>query len=91
MILMNEFARLYFVFKRFCVHGHVLIFFTLSLVAFISFSACLRVLSFNLTQIAKTFREKAIPCDVIWMDIDYMDGFRCFTFDQVGSLSTLLV
>ncbi|KAK6129905.1 hypothetical protein DH2020_036299 [Rehmannia glutinosa] len=33
-------------------------------------------------QIARTFREKGIPCDVIWMDIDYMDGFRCFTFDQ---------
>ncbi|GJU27357.1 heteroglycan glucosidase 1 [Tanacetum coccineum] len=33
-------------------------------------------------EIAKTFREKGIPCDVIWMDIDYMDGFRCFTFDQ---------
>ncbi|XP_073014218.1 uncharacterized protein [Typha latifolia] len=33
-------------------------------------------------QIARTFREKSIPCDVIWMDIDYMDGFRCFTFDQ---------
>ncbi|XP_073139357.1 uncharacterized protein [Henckelia pumila] len=33
-------------------------------------------------QIAKMFREKGIPCDVIWMDIDYMDGFRCFTFDQ---------
>ncbi|XP_015575072.1 alpha-glucosidase 2 isoform X1 [Ricinus communis] len=33
-------------------------------------------------EVAKTFREKGIPCDVIWMDIDYMDGFRCFTFDQ---------
>ncbi|CAI9095040.1 OLC1v1030896C2 [Oldenlandia corymbosa var. corymbosa] len=33
-------------------------------------------------EIAKTFREKDIPCDVIWMDIDYMDGFRCFTFDK---------
>ncbi|KAJ6701459.1 ALPHA-GLUCOSIDASE [Salix koriyanagi] len=33
-------------------------------------------------EIARTFREKGIPCDVIWMDIDYMDGFRCFTFDQ---------
>ncbi|XP_058189003.1 uncharacterized protein LOC131306639 isoform X1 [Rhododendron vialii] len=33
-------------------------------------------------EIAQTFREKGIPCDVIWMDIDYMDGFRCFTFDQ---------
>uniref|UniRef100_A0A1D1XRD3 Alpha-glucosidase 2 n=1 Tax=Anthurium amnicola TaxID=1678845 RepID=A0A1D1XRD3_9ARAE len=33
-------------------------------------------------KIAKTFREKGVPCDVIWMDIDYMDGFRCFTFDK---------
>ncbi|XAR70739.1 Alpha-glucosidase [Bertholletia excelsa] len=33
-------------------------------------------------EIAKTFRQKGMPCDVIWMDIDYMDGFRCFTFDQ---------
>ncbi|KAG2680510.1 hypothetical protein I3760_11G101900 [Carya illinoinensis] len=34
-------------------------------------------------EIANTMREKGIPCDVIWMDIDYMDGFRCFTFDKV--------
>ncbi|XP_057997223.1 uncharacterized protein LOC110646260 isoform X2 [Hevea brasiliensis] len=33
-------------------------------------------------EIARTFRKKGIPCDAIWMDIDYMDGFRCFTFDQ---------
>ncbi|XP_042427481.1 alpha-glucosidase 2-like isoform X2 [Zingiber officinale] len=33
-------------------------------------------------EIARTFRDKGIPCDVIWMDIDYMDGFRCFTFDK---------
>ncbi|KMZ74916.1 alpha-glucosidase, family GH31 [Zostera marina] len=33
-------------------------------------------------KIAETFREKSIPCDVIWMDIDYMDGFRCFTFNK---------
>ncbi|XP_019182231.1 PREDICTED: uncharacterized protein LOC109177350 isoform X2 [Ipomoea nil] len=33
-------------------------------------------------EIARTFREKKIPCDVIWMDIDYMDGFRCFTFNK---------
>lgn len=31
-------------------------------------------------QIADTFRDKQIPCDVIWMDIIYMDGFRIFTF-----------
>ncbi|XP_021288347.1 uncharacterized protein LOC110419565 isoform X2 [Herrania umbratica] len=33
-------------------------------------------------EVARKFREKGIPCDVIWMDIDYMDGFRCFTFDK---------
>ncbi|GJU20784.1 heteroglycan glucosidase 1 [Tanacetum coccineum] len=33
-------------------------------------------------EIAKTFREKRIPCDVIWMDVDHTDGFRTFTFDQ---------
>jgi alpha-glucosidase len=32
-------------------------------------------------SIAKTFREKAIPCDSIWMDIDYMDHYRIFSFD----------
>ena len=31
-------------------------------------------------EIADTFREKQIPCDVIWLDIIYMDGFRIFTF-----------
>lgn len=31
-------------------------------------------------EIADTFRMKKIPCDVIWMDIHYMDGYRVFTF-----------
>jgi alpha-glucosidase len=33
-------------------------------------------------SIAKTFREKNIPCDVIYLDIHYMDGYRVFTFDK---------
>ncbi|SNX54842.1 glycoside hydrolase family 31 protein [Thermoanaerobacterium sp. RBIITD] len=32
-------------------------------------------------ELADTFREKEIPCDVIYLDIDYMDGFRVFTWD----------
>jgi alpha-glucosidase len=32
--------------------------------------------------IAKGFREHRIPCDTIWFDIDYMDGYRVFTFDK---------
>lgn len=33
-------------------------------------------------NLAKTFREKKIPCDVIYLDIHYMDGYRCFTWDE---------
>ncbi len=33
-------------------------------------------------EIAEEFRRRGIPCDVIWLDIDYMDGFRIFTFDR---------
>ena len=29
-------------------------------------------------MITKNFREKKIPCDGIYLDIDYMDGCRCF-------------
>jgi alpha-glucosidase len=35
-------------------------------------------------QIASEFRRRKIPCDVLWMDIDYMDGYRIFTFDPKG-------
>ncbi|QKK08826.1 MAG: DUF5110 domain-containing protein [Planctomycetota bacterium] len=35
-------------------------------------------------EVARGFRERNIPADVIWMDIDYMDGFRVFTFDPEG-------
>jgi alpha-glucosidase len=32
-------------------------------------------------EIVEEFPKRLIPCDAVWMDIDYMDGFRCFTFD----------
>nr|WP_276108306.1 glycoside hydrolase family 31 protein [Listeria costaricensis] len=32
-------------------------------------------------RIAKTFKEKGIPLDCIFMDIHYMDDFRVFTFN----------
>ncbi len=32
-------------------------------------------------EIADGFRSRKIPCDVIWFDIDYMDGYRVFTVD----------
>eukprot|EP01125_Pyxidicula_operculata_P002123 TRINITY_DN12065_c0_g1_i1.p1 TRINITY_DN12065_c0_g1~~TRINITY_DN12065_c0_g1_i1.p1 ORF type:complete len:831 (+),score=75.39 TRINITY_DN12065_c0_g1_i1:184-2676(+) len=32
-------------------------------------------------ELARNFRSRNIPCDVIWFDIHYMDGFRIFTFD----------
>jgi len=32
-------------------------------------------------EIADGFREREIPCDVIWYDIDYMDENRCFSID----------
>ncbi len=35
-------------------------------------------------DVAKTMREKDIPCDVMWMDILYMRGYRIFTFDPKG-------
>jgi alpha-glucosidase len=33
-------------------------------------------------RIARTFREKRIPADVLYLDIDYMDGYRVFTWDS---------
>lgn len=32
-------------------------------------------------EIANQFRELEIPCDALYLDIDYMDGYRCFTWD----------
>lgn len=33
-------------------------------------------------EIARGFRDRDIPCDVIWHDIDYMQDFLCFTFHR---------
>lgn len=34
--------------------------------------------------VAEGFRTHQIPCDVIHLDIDYMDDFKVFTFDPVA-------
>ena len=36
----------------------------------------------NVKALASKFRELNIPCDALYLDIDYMDGFRCFTWDK---------
>ncbi|MCW9707018.1 glycoside hydrolase family 31 protein [Fodinibius salsisoli] len=33
-------------------------------------------------ELADTFRSKQIPCDALYLDIDYMDGYRCFTWNN---------
>ncbi len=35
----------------------------------------------DILQIGREYRERDIPCDVLWLDIDYMNGFRVFTWD----------
>lgn len=33
-------------------------------------------------EVAAEFRAKQIPCDAIYLDIDYMDVYRCFTVNK---------
>lgn len=33
-------------------------------------------------EITSEFRKRKIPCDAIYLDIDYMEGFRCFTWSN---------
>jgi len=33
-------------------------------------------------EVAQEFRDRQIPCDAIYLDIDYMDAYRCFTWDN---------
>ncbi len=35
----------------------------------------------EVTDLAAGFIEHQIPCDALYVDIDYMDGFRCFTWN----------
>lgn len=35
-----------------------------------------------LDRIDKELRRHQIPCDGIWLDIEYMNGYRVFTFDK---------
>ena len=36
----------------------------------------------SLMDLARRYRQRRIPCDALWLDIDYMDGYRVFTWDQ---------
>jgi alpha-glucosidase len=38
----------------------------------------------RLRTVARTFRERRIPCDVLYLDIDYMDGYRIFTWNRTS-------
>ncbi len=37
----------------------------------------------KLLQIARGFRQHQLPADVLWLDIDYMQQYKIFTFDPV--------
>lgn len=32
--------------------------------------------------LGRRHRDDAFPCDALWLDIDYMDGYRVFTWDE---------
>lgn len=34
-------------------------------------------------EVAERFKQSDIPCDAIYLDIHYMDGYRVFTFDPI--------
>ncbi len=35
----------------------------------------------EILDIGRGYRERQIPCDVLWLDIGYMDRFRVFSWD----------
>jgi alpha-glucosidase len=36
----------------------------------------------DLDRLDRNFRKNRIPCDGLWLDIDYMDGYRVFRFSE---------
>ena len=36
----------------------------------------------ELEGIGDRLRAEGVPCDALWLDIDYMDGYRVFTWDE---------
>ena len=38
----------------------------------------------EIRQIARSFRERDIPCDTLYFDIDSLDGYRVFTWNPAG-------
>jgi alpha-glucosidase len=36
----------------------------------------------DLLRLDSSFEEHEIPCDGLWLDIDYMDGYRVFTYGE---------
>jgi alpha-glucosidase len=36
----------------------------------------------GICAIGNEYRERSIPCDVLWLDIGFMDGYRVFTWDK---------
>jgi len=44
----------------------------------------------DVRAVAREFRERRLPADVIWVDIDYMDAYKVFTFDpEFGDVAAL--
>ena len=36
----------------------------------------------DVSRLAHTYRDKKLPCDTLWLDIDYMDEYRVFTWNE---------
>ncbi|MEU7429913.1 TIM-barrel domain-containing protein [Streptomyces sioyaensis] len=36
----------------------------------------------DIEALARRLRDEGIPCDALWLDIEYMDGYRVFTWNR---------